>query len=99
MPRGAPVTRATFPLSLISFAPILDYGFHHLGISDGNGSELRFRASRINPNRRILGQAHEPLRVGAAQGQQREPFAFQHEPDRNRDCFPGLPADDADLNR
>jgi hypothetical protein len=43
-------------LSLISFPPILDYGFHHLGISDGNGSELRFHASRINPNRRIRGR-------------------------------------------
>jgi hypothetical protein len=81
-------------LSLISFPPILDYGFHHLGISDGNGSEFRFHASRINPNRRILEQVLEPLRVGAAHGQQRELFAFQHEPDRNRDCFPGLRADE-----
>jgi hypothetical protein len=36
-------------LSLISSPPILDYGFHHLGISDENGSEFRFHASRINP--------------------------------------------------
>jgi hypothetical protein len=35
---------------------------------------------------------------GAAHGQQKELFAFQHEPDRNRDCFPELPADDADLD-
>jgi hypothetical protein len=38
----------------------------------GTGSEFRFHASRINPNRRILEQVLEPLHVGAAHGQQRE---------------------------
>jgi hypothetical protein len=37
-----------------------------------NGSEFRFHASRINPNRGILEQVLEQLRVGAAHGQQKE---------------------------
>ncbi len=42
-------------------------------------------ATRINPNRRILEHIPVPLGIGAAYWHQIEFFAFQHEPDGNRD--------------
>src|SRR5438477_9230593 len=37
-------------------------------------------------------------RVLALNGKEIDLFAFQHEPNRNRNCLSGLPADDADLD-
>jgi hypothetical protein len=77
---------------------LLDHGFHRFGFRDRLRSELCFRAPRINPNRRVLEHVFVPLRVGALNGQEVELFAFQHEPDWDRDCLPRLPADYADLD-
>ena len=62
-------------------------------IDDRSGSEPRLHASRINPNRRILENVLVPLRVRALHGQEIELLAFQHEPNRDRDRAPGLPAE------
>jgi len=60
--------------------------------------EPRLRAPRINANLRVPERVLLPLRVRALHGEKVELLSFQHEPDRNRDCLPGLPTNHADLD-
>src|ERR1035438_1970211 len=82
----------------VLFAELLDHRLHRVGFGDRLRSELCLRASRINPNRRILQDVLIPLRPRAVHGQKIQTLAFQHEPDRDRDCLPRLPPDHANLD-
>jgi hypothetical protein len=79
----------------VLLAELFDHRFHCLGFGDWLCPEFRFRSSSINSNGRVLEHVLVPLGVGALHGQEVQLFGFQHEPDRNRDRAPRLPADHA----
>src|SRR5713101_1659492 len=82
----------------VLLAKFLDDRLHGFRILDGRRPELCFRSPRIDPNRRILEDIAVPLRVGTTYWQQVELVALKHEPDRNRDGLPSLPANHAELD-
>src|SRR5579863_9661794 len=77
---------------------LLDHRFHSFVIGDGSSLEPCFCAPCINSNGWVLQHVSVPLRVRTLHGQEVQLFVFQHEPDRNRDCLPRLPADHAELD-
>jgi hypothetical protein len=77
---------------------LLDNQCDRFGISHRGGVELCFRTSGRNPDLPMTQQVLVPLRIRTLYWQEVEFVSFKHEPDRDRDCAPGLPADDADLD-
>ncbi len=60
----------------VLLSELLHHRFRRFCIRDGNGSEFRFHAPRINSNRRIIEHVPVPLGVGALHGQEVQVFAF-----------------------
>src|SRR5580698_11206982 len=80
----------------ILLAKLLNHSLHRLGTSHRHSSKLRFRASRINSNRRILEHVLVPLRLRSRHRQQVELVALHHTPHRNRNLPPRLLPNHAD---
>ena len=87
--------RVPSPVLLSKF---LHHRLHSLGSGNWHRPEFRFHASRIDANLPVPEHVPVSLRVGAPHWQQVQRLAFRHEPDRDRDCLPRLPTDDADLD-
>ena len=77
---------------------LLDHRLHTFRARGWHGPNFRRGASRINPNRPVPEHVPVPLSVRALNREEVELFAFQNEPDWNRDGASRPPSDHADLD-